>query len=68
MWSHGGRALRQHLPADRLDAATVDAARVLESVRVPEGDLSLTTMGRITIAVPRPRSARHDADLPDPTQ
>ncbi|WP_019872335.1 class I SAM-dependent methyltransferase [Salinispora oceanensis] len=54
MWSHGGRALLQHLPADRLDAATTDAARVLESVRAPGGDLMLTTVGRITIAVPRP--------------
>lgn len=55
MWSHGGRELLQHLPADRLDAATADAARALESARTPEGDLSLTTAGRITVAVPRLR-------------
>lgn len=54
MWSHGGRALLQHLPADRLDAATDDAAQVLESVRAPEGDLTLTTVGRVTVAVPQP--------------
>lgn len=55
MWSHGARALLQHLPADRLDAATADAARALGSARAPDGGLSLTTAGRLTIAVPRPR-------------
>lgn len=55
MWSHGARALLRHLPADRLDAATADAARALEPARTSDGGLSLTTAGRLTLAVPRPR-------------
>ncbi|TDC85620.1 methyltransferase domain-containing protein [Micromonospora sp. KC606] len=53
MWSHGGRALLRHIPADRLDAATADAARALEPARVPGGGLTLTTAVRMTVAVPR---------------
>ncbi|MER7455902.1 methyltransferase domain-containing protein [Micromonospora sp. NPDC126480] len=54
MWSHGGRALLRHIPADRLEAAATDAARALEPARRPGGGLILTTAVRITVATPHP--------------
>ncbi|MFY1576845.1 class I SAM-dependent methyltransferase [Verrucosispora sp. WMMD703] len=63
MWSHGGRALLQHLPADRLPAATADAAQALDAARDAGGGLSLTTEIRITVAVPADRTG----DLPPPS-
>ncbi|MFI6785115.1 class I SAM-dependent methyltransferase [Micromonospora sp. NPDC050276] len=57
MSSHGGRALLRHIPPERHDAATADADRALESARVPDGGLSLTTAIRITVAVPRAGAA-----------
>ncbi|MFI7549085.1 class I SAM-dependent methyltransferase [Micromonospora sediminimaris] len=63
MWSHGGRALLQHLPADRLPTATADAAQALDAARDAGGGLSLTTEIRITVAVPADRTG----DLPPPS-
>ncbi|MDG4811051.1 class I SAM-dependent methyltransferase [Micromonospora sp. WMMD1120] len=57
LWSHGARALLRHIPADRLDAATTDAARALEPARVPGGGLALTTAIRVTVAVRTPGAA-----------
>ncbi|TDC38636.1 methyltransferase domain-containing protein [Micromonospora sp. KC213] len=58
MWSHGGRALLSHIPADRLDAATADAARALEPARLSGGGLTLTTAIRVTVATPYPAAAQ----------
>ncbi|MCX4471360.1 methyltransferase domain-containing protein [Micromonospora sp. NBC_01655] len=61
MWSHGGRALLRHIPADRLDAATTDAGRALEPARLAGGGLTLTTAIRITVATARPAAARQES-------
>ncbi|GIJ79971.1 Methyltransferase domain-containing protein [Micromonospora phaseoli] len=52
MWSHAGRALLGRVPAERLDAATADAARALDGARTPDGGLCLRTTIRITVAMP----------------
>ncbi|MEU6208130.1 class I SAM-dependent methyltransferase [Micromonospora musae] len=57
MWSRGGRALLRHIPPQRHDAATADAAQALEAARVPGGGVSLTTAIRITVAVPHADAA-----------
>ncbi|WP_434739404.1 hypothetical protein [Micromonospora sp. SH-82] len=49
MGSHGGRELLRHLPSNRIEAASVDAAQALASVRNTGGELSLTDAVRITI-------------------
>jgi hypothetical protein len=54
MWSHGGRALLRHIPTDRLQAATTDAARALAPARLSGGGLTLTTAVRFTVATPQP--------------
>ncbi|MER7457982.1 methyltransferase domain-containing protein [Micromonospora sp. NPDC126480] len=58
MWSHGGRALLRHIPADRLDTATTEAARALEPARLSGGGLTLTTAIRVTVATPQPTATR----------
>ncbi|TDB95497.1 methyltransferase domain-containing protein [Micromonospora fluostatini] len=65
MWSHGGRALLRHVPADRLEAATADAARALKPARVDDGGLSLTTAVRVTVAALRADGSAQPAAGPD---
>ncbi|MGN9779665.1 hypothetical protein ACTMS0_28505 [Micromonospora sp. H33] len=60
MWSPGGRALSGHIPADRLDAVTTGAARVLESAHEVGGGLALTTAMRVTVAALGPGATHRE--------
>jgi ubiquinone/menaquinone biosynthesis C-methylase UbiE len=50
--SHGGRLVTRRIPADRMAAATADAAAILDQARTDDGRLVLTTTMRIVVARP----------------
>jgi len=50
VWSHGGRAVLERVPAEALDAATQAAFAALEPARAEDGDFVLHTPIRLTRA------------------
>lgn len=52
VWSHGGRAVLERVPADRLDDACAAAKAAFEAARTPAGDYAIRTSIRFTVARP----------------
>jgi len=50
VWSHGGRATLEKVPADRTAEAQAQAFAIMERTRTPEGDLAIHTTARYTTA------------------
>lgn len=52
VWSHGGRATLERVPANRLDEAADAARAAFEPARTAAGDYAITTTIRFTVARP----------------